>query len=30
MDDMFRGDSFGRLCDQFGIRWKIDITSQPG
>ena len=29
MQDMFWGDYFGSLCDRFGIRWMIDVPSQP-
>lgn len=24
------GDTFGMLTDRFGIRWMVDIASQPG
>ena len=29
MQDMFWGDYFGGVCDRFGIRWMIDVPSQP-
>lgn len=29
MQDMFWGDYYGHLTDRFGVRWMLDVPSEP-